>query len=244
LHALDAWLVVGRGDDLDEVIGSWAGERGYHGFKLKTHGDDPVADARWTTEVYRAARKHGVARPRLSADSNEGNTSVQSVLEYLESLRRIDPEAYAALEYLEQPTRRDIPLAEQDWRPVTRLKPVFLDEGLVDADDFAAAQDAGWSGFAVKTCKGHSFCLIAAAWARLHGLALVMQDLTNPGFAAIHSALFAAHIHPRNGVELNSPQHTPQANAQWLPRLQPLLEPRDGLHRLPDPLPDGLGSSL
>jgi hypothetical protein len=47
-----------------------------------------------------------------------------------------------------------------------------------------------------------------------------------------------------NGVELNSPQFTPAANAEWLPRLTGLFEPRNGVHRLPDVEPIGLGSTL
>jgi hypothetical protein len=47
-----------------------------------------------------------------------------------------------------------------------------------------------------------------------------------------------------NGVELNSPQFTPAANAEWLPRLAGLFEPTDGRHRLHGPTPPGLGSQL
>jgi hypothetical protein len=71
-----------------------------------------------------------------------------------------------------------------------------------------------------------------------------IQDLTNPGLALLHAALFAAHVPTCNGVELNSPQYTPAANAAWLPRLPDLFEPKGGLHRIPDPIPPGLGSSL
>lgn len=97
---------------------------------------------------------------------------------------------------------------------------------------------------ALKTCKGHSFALVAAAWAQARGMLLSMQDLTNPGFSAIHSALFAAHVPTMNGVELNSPQFTPAANQPWGPRCAGLFEPTDGLHRLKDAAPPGLGSSL
>ena len=89
----------------------------------------------------------------------------------------------------------------------------------------AGAVAQGWSGFALKTCKGHSVALTAAAWARRRGLLLSLQDLTNPGRALIHAALFAAHVPMINDVELNSPQFTPAANAEWLPRLAGLFEP-------------------
>jgi hypothetical protein len=109
---------------------------------------------------------------------------------------------------------------------------------------FETARRQGWDGFALKTCKGHSFTLVAAAWAREHGVQVSLQDLTNPGLAAIHAALLAAHVPFVNEVELNSPQFTPAANEEWLPRLSALFEPRDGRHRLDFPIPDGLGSTL
>jgi len=73
---------------------------------------------------------------------------------------------------------------------------------------------------------------------------VTLQDLTNPGIAAIHAALFAAHLRPANGVELNSPQYTPGANEAWLPRLAGLFRPSGGVHRVPDPRAVGLGSDL
>ncbi len=182
----------------------------------------------------------GAVHPRLSVDSNEGNPDAASVQEYLERLQADAPDVFDKLEYLEQPTSRDILNVPQNWQGVTKLKPVILDEGLTGMELLSAVQAQGWSGIAIKTCKGHSFSLVAAAWARQNGLLVALQDLTNPGLAAIHSLLVAAHIPTLNGIELNSPQYTPDANADWLPRLQPLLAPTDGTHRLPDALPVGL----
>ena len=242
--AFDAWLVVGKDDSLDRDLAPWVRERGYHAFKLKTLGRDPAADAGRTVELYRWARRAGVAKPRISIDSNEGNPDAASVAEYLDRVRAADREAFDAIEYLEQPTSRDIELHRFDWREVARRKPVVLDEGLVELATLRAAVEQGWSGIAIKTCKGHSFCLAAAAWAHEHGMVVTIQDLTNPGIALIHSALLAAHVPSINGVELNSPQFTPEANAKWLPRLGALFEPHDGVHRISLPMPVGLGSRM
>ena len=242
--AFDAWLIVGKDDVLDRDVASWVRERGYHCFKLKTLGKNAADDAARTAAVFRAARQFGIERPKLSIDSNEGNPDAASVVEYLEKVREADPEAYASIMYLEQPTSRDIAACPFDWRDAARRKPVVLDEGSVEIDKLDGAIAQGWSGVAVKTCKGHSFCLAAAAWAHERGLTIAVQDLTNPGLALIQSALLAAHVPSINGVELNSPQFTPAANAAWLPRLRPLFEPRDGVHRLCLPIPAGLGSRL
>jgi hypothetical protein len=111
-------------------------------------------------------------------------------------------------------------------------------------ESLQVAYEQGWSGIAIKTYREHSFSLIAAAYAREKGLLLAMQDLTNPGLAVIHSALFAPHFPVCNGLELNSPQYIPEVNAQWLPRLAPLLEPTNGRHCLVINIPIGLGSTL
>lgn len=240
---LDAWLIVGKDDSMETDVAPWIRNRGYRCFKLKLMGRDDAVDAARTIEVFRAVRQLGVQQPRLTVDTNESNPDAASVLEYLQRLRSEDSEAFAALEYLEQPTGRDITLHPNDWRAVTRLKPVLLDEGLTSLDLMKEAVAQGWSGFALKTCKGHSFALVAAAWAHEHGLMLSLQDLTNPGLAAIHAALFAAHVPTLNGVELNSPQYTPAANQEWLPKLGALLDPTVGIHRLQHPIPPGLGSS-
>lgn len=243
LTDLTAWLVVGTTEPLDEMA-RWVQERGYRAFKLKLSGLDNTTDVARTIEVYRAARSLGVLAPRLCVDSNCANPDAESVRDYLLRLQAGDDAAYAALEYVEQPTGRDIATFAYDWQEVTTLKPVLLDEGLTDFDCLERAAEQGWGGFALKTCKGQSFSLVAAAWARERGLLLAQQDLTNPGLAAIHSFLMAAHLHTINGVELNSPQYTPDANHAWLPRLKSLFEPTDGLHRLPGGVPVGLGTTL
>lgn len=236
------WVIVGHNDG-PEDIAPWVRARGFRAFKIKLLGRDPEEDARRTAVVFQTLRSLGRERPRLAADNNCAYKDVSDVLAYLERLQGIDAEAYGALEYMEQATGRDVFANRFDWRPAALRKPIVLDEGLTDMEALQEAAAQGFSGAALKTCKGHSFALVAAAWARQHGLRLMMQDLTNPGFAAIHSALFAAHLHCDNGLELNSPQFTPAANAEWMPRLKALFEPDDGIHRLPEP-PPGLGSAL
>lgn len=241
---LPAWFVVSMGDDLDATLRPAIARRGYRCFKLKLYGRDNQADAARTAEVYRAALAYGIAQPRLTVDTNEANPSSDSVLDYLDQLMSLDRTAYDALEYLEQPTSRDIRRHAFDWRPVAARKPVLLDEGLTDLSLLEAAREQGYSGLALKTCKGHSMLLTAAAWAHREGMPISLQDLTNPGVSLIHAALTGAHLPTINGAELNSPQFTPAANAEWAPRLPDLFEPRDGVHRLPQETPLGLGAQI
>lgn len=241
---LDAWLIVGSNDPLGKEFASTVARHDYRCFKLKISGRDNQSDAARTIEVFRAALQAGAKNPRLSVDSNEANTDADSVLDYLQRLNAGDHRAFESLSYLEQPTARDIRASRYDWHAVAKIKPVLLDEGLTSLDLLPEAKAAGWSGLALKTCKGHSFALLAAAWAHQHGMLLSMQDLTNPGIAAIHAALLASRLNTINGVELNSMQFTPEANAPWLPRLSALFEPVNGVHRLAEPSPLGLGSRL
>src|SRR5262249_49280579 len=150
-------------------------------FKLKLTGRDNELDVARTIEVYDAAKASSVSPVRLTIDTNEANPSVESVVDYLERLKAIDLDAFGTLEYLEQPTSRDIRNHPFDWRPVTQYVPVMMDEGLTDLDGLAEAERQGYGGLALKTCKGHSMLLVCAAWAHRHGMLVSLQDLTNPG---------------------------------------------------------------
>ena len=239
---LRAWYLVGKNDG-PEQIRPWVQDRGYRCLKLKLLARDPAEDAARTAEVYRIARALGVEQVALSVDTNEANPDAASVMAYLGELHARDPAAYTALAYLEQPTGRDIKAHAFDWRATAARRPVMLDEGLTSLDMMPLAREQGWSGFALKTCKGHSFALVAAAWARRHRMLVSLQDLTNAGVAMIHAAWFAAHVPMINDVELNSPQFTPQANGAWSDRLPGLFDPRDGVHLLPEEVPVGLGGA-
>jgi hypothetical protein len=186
----------------------------------------------------------GVEAPRLTIDSNEANPSADSVLDYLERLSAEDTAAYESLEYIEQPTSRDIHGSPFDWGPVAERKPVMLDEGLADLSLLAESLRQGYSGLALKTCKGHSMLLAAAAWAKRNDMLISLQDLTNPGRALLHGALVGSRLPTINGAELNSPQFTPEAHVDFLPHFPELFEPRNGVHRLPRCVPNGLGSEV
>lgn len=242
-ETLNAWWIVGANDDLESHVRTAAAKTGIRCFKIKLLAKDNDVDAARTAEIFQAARSWGLS-PTLSVDTNEGNSDAAAVVDYLERLRSLDPAAYESLAYLEQPTGRDIVRDAYDWREVASRKPVMLDEGLTSLDLLPLAKEQHWSGFALKTCKGHSFALVSAAWASQNNMLLSLQDLTNPGYSAIHSFLLGAHLSTINGVELNSPQYTPAANQPWLPALSGLFEPRTGLHRFHQLTTPGLGSSV
>ncbi len=70
----------------------------------------------------------------------------------------------------------------------------------------------GWTGVALKTCKTQTGAILSACWAKAHGLALMVQDLTNPMLAQIPHVLLAAHVGTIMGVESNAMQFYPAAS--------------------------------
>ena len=166
------------------------------------------------------------------------------MLDDLLRLRAADAQAFDSVQYLEQPTTREIIARPYDWHKVAALKPVVLDEGLTGQELFATAVEQGWSGFAVKTCKGQSFSLVAAAWAKEHGLLVALQDLTNPGLAAIHSASSPRTCRPSTTSTSTRRSSRPSRTSPSCRELAGLFQPTGGVHRLPQPVPVGLGSGL
>ena len=147
------------------------------------------------------------------------------MLEMLEKVAAERPQVLPALDYIEQPTPRDLGAYTDTLHGVAARVPVVVDESLDDLDKLDWILRLGWSGLAVKTCKGHTHSLLAYCWGRHHRLYLTLQDLTNPGLALVHSANFCAHL--RLDVDLFrgqlSPVHAPVATTRTgrPPRLFP-----------------------
>ena len=101
------------------------------------------------------------------------------------------------------------------------------------------AQEMGYTGAALKACKGQTQSLLMAAAAKKMGLFLCVQDLTCPGASLIHSAGLAAHIPGIVAIESNARQYCPGANAPWVDRFPGIFQIADGT--LETALLDGLG---
>jgi L-alanine-DL-glutamate epimerase-like enolase superfamily enzyme len=177
----------------------------------------------------------------LSTDSNELNESPETVVEYLRKLQERSPQAFEALLYVEQPTERDLSAHRFDMREVAAIKPVLADEGVTDTEKLKLAKELGWSGVGLKTCKCLSSSLLYVAWARENGMALSVQDLTNPGLSLVHSAGFAARIETMMGFEYNSRQYLPHSAPEVRERHRPLFEVKDGRVSTETIGPTGLG---
>ncbi len=232
LHAADVRADAPR-DGRPNSLEEWIERDRVFCLKVKLRGTDLAWDLDRIIAVYRIAReihvRHGGRALHLSADTNEQCGSPAYMVELLHCLREREPEAYAALLYVEQPTERDLRAHRFDMRELAALKPVIVDESLTGLADMDLAMELGWSGVALKTCKCHSMELLVAAHCEARGIPYTIQDLTNPGLSLLHSMGLGARLHPLMGVEANSRQYYPDTSAPEKTVHPDIVEIKDGL---------------
>jgi L-alanine-DL-glutamate epimerase-like enolase superfamily enzyme len=208
------------GDGLPETLGEWIERDGLTHLKIKLNGDDTAWDVERVCRVERVASqtqaRRGVGTWHYSLDFNERCPDVQSLLGFLREVKARSPEAFDRIAYIEQPTARDLKAHRGNtMHEASALRPVVIDESLLDLESLQLARELGYTGAALKTCKGQTQSLLLAAAARRYGLFLCVQDLTCPGASLIQSASLAAHIPGLSAIEANSRQYVPAANAAW-----------------------------
>ena len=93
-----------------------------------------------------------------------------------------------------------------------KLRPVVIDESLTDVEALVLARQQGYTGCALKACKGQSHMMIISSVAEKQKMFLCVQDLTCPGASLIQSASLAAHVPTVAAIESNSRQYVPIAN--------------------------------
>jgi hypothetical protein len=86
----------------------------------------------------------------------------------------------------------------------------------------------GYSGVALKACKGQSEALLMGAAAQKYGMFLCVQDLTCPGASFLHSASIASRIPTVAAIEGNSRQYCPKGNDGWRERFPGMFNIQDG----------------
>lgn len=124
-----------------------------------------------------------------------------------------------------------------------RLRPIVADEALTDLQSLLLAREMGYTGVALKACKGQSQAMLMAAAARKYGMFLCVQDLTCPGASLIHSAGIAARVPGNAGIEANARQFVPAANAPWDARFPGLFTIRRGVMHTGQLTGAGLGAT-
>ena len=88
------------------------------------------------------------------------------LLDFLHNLKQRSPDAFGRIQYVEQPTARDLKAhPNDDVHEAAKIVPVVIDESLTGIDSFLLALKMGYSGAAIKACKGQSMSLLIAALA-------------------------------------------------------------------------------
>jgi L-alanine-DL-glutamate epimerase-like enolase superfamily enzyme len=221
------------GDGLPESLVDWIAAEGLTHLKIKLAGDDLCWDVDRVVSVEQACTSAQAARGRTSwnysLDFNEKCQSVDYVLEFLSQLEARSPQALERVQYIEQPTHRDLRAhPENRMHKAAQIKPVVIDESLIDLDSLLLSRELGYTGVALKACKGHSEALLMGAAAQKLGMFLCVQDLTCPGRSFLHSASLAARLPTVAAIEGNARQYCPAGNQDWQPRFPTMFDISDG----------------
>ncbi len=220
-------------DGLPEILGQWIHRDGLTHLKIKLNGDDQDWDLHRVLRIDHVAaeaqQRRGVSEWYYSLDFNERCPGVEYLLEVLAKIKERRPECFDRIQYVEQPTARDLKANRQNvMHEASKVRPVVIDESLIDLESLQLARDMGYTGAALKACKGQTQSLLLAAAAQKYGMFLCVQDLTCPGASLIHSAGLAAHIPGVAAIEANSRQYVPAANRDWEERFPGVFRITDG----------------
>jgi L-alanine-DL-glutamate epimerase-like enolase superfamily enzyme len=234
-----AWHLVGGLDPLEPcdltgdephdgypvLLADWIQRDGLRCLKVKLRGNDAAWDYSRLVRVGRIAQANGARW--LSVDFNCTAREPAYVNDVLDRLAADEPAIFAMILYVEQPFPYDLERHRIDVHSVAGRKPLFMDESAHDWRRVRLGRSLGWTGVALKTCKTQTGALFSLCWARAHGMALMVQDLTNPMLAQIPHVLLAAHAGTIMGVESNAMQFYPTASAAEA-RVHPGLYARRG----------------
>lgn len=237
-------IVKPVGDGLPETLPEWIKYNGLHHIKIKLQGDELAWDIDRVVGIDRIAQE---TRPeidwRYCVDFNERCPNVEYLLEFLRKVKEKTPKGFVRIEYIEQPTQRDLKANRTNLiHEAAKLRPVVIDESLTDLDTLLLAREMGYTGVALKACKGQSQAMLMAAAGQKYKMFLCVQDLTCPGASLIHSASIASHVPGVSGIEANSRQYLPAANAVWAKTHPGLFIIKDGSLRTADLTGAGIGA--
>lgn len=221
-------------DGLPETLSEWINYNGLTHLKIKLNGDNLDWDIDRVVRIDRTAaetqQKRDVRKWVYSLDFNERCRDVGYLLDFLHQVKEKSPAGFARIQYIEQPTARDLKTHRSNvMHEAAKLRPIVIDESLTDLESLLLAREMGYTGVALKACKGQSQALLMAAAAQKYGMFRCVQDLTCPGASLIHSAGLAAHVPGVAAIEANSRQYVPAANKPWEARFPGLFHITDGM---------------
>jgi L-alanine-DL-glutamate epimerase-like enolase superfamily enzyme len=220
-------------DGLPETLDGWIPYNGVTAIKIKLNGADLAWDVDRVASIDRvtsaAQAKRGCKDWVYSLDFNERCPNVQYLLDFEHKLKDKAPKAFTLVQYIEQPTARDLAADRRNTVfEAAKLRPVVIDESLTGLDALLLAREMGYTGAALKACKGQSETLLLAAATQKYKMFRCVQDLTCPGAALVHSVGIAAHIPGTAALEANAREYVPAANQGWEKRFPGIFVVTDG----------------
>jgi L-alanine-DL-glutamate epimerase-like enolase superfamily enzyme len=234
-------------DGLPNTLEEWIRRDGLLAFKIKLNGGNLAADYERVIRIDRVVNQAQAARKvadwKYLLDFNEGCPNVEYLIEFLRRVREATPSGFDRVLYIEQPTARDLQRDRANaMHGAAKLRPVVIDESLTGLDTLLLAREMGYTGVALKACKGQSQAMLMAAAAQKFGMFLCVQDLTCPGASLVHSAGIAARVPGNAGIEANAREFVPSANAGWEKQFPGLFTIRDGMMQTGQLMGLGLGA--
>ncbi len=220
-------------DGLPETLDQWIEKDELTHLKIKLNGGDLNWDVSRVLGVEAVAApvmtKRGLSTWSYSLDFNERAGNVEYLLDFLNQIKEKSPQAYERVAYIEQPTARDLKSQpENKIHKAAALKPVVIDETLIHYESLQLGREWGYSGVALKACKGISHSLLMGAAAQKFNMFLCVQDLTCPGESFLTSAGLTARFPTTTAIEGNARQYVPVANKGWEERYPEVFTVVDG----------------
>jgi L-alanine-DL-glutamate epimerase-like enolase superfamily enzyme len=228
-------------DGWPETLEEWLQSDGITHLKIKLDGNNVDWDVGRIVEVTRICEAIAPERNwKLSFDFNEQCPNEDYVIDLLERIERLSKLSFDRLQYIEQPTPRDLTQrTEMTVHRIARLRPVVIDESLTDLESLRLARQRGYTGLALKACKGHSECLLMGAAGAEYKMFTCVQDLTCIGGSFLHSASIASRLPKVAAIEGNGRQYCPAGNEAYMREYAPLFRVRYGT--IPTELLSGQG---
>lgn len=203
------------GDEPDDgyplLLEDWIAQDGLKCLKIKLRGNDEDWDYRRIVDVGRIGLSSDVEH--LAVDFNCTVHDVAYVIKIMDKLERDDHEIWERILYIEQPFPYDMNKYPIDVHPLAGKKLLMMDESAHDWRFVKLGIELGWTGVALKSCKTITGAVLMLCYARLHGMRIMVQDLTNPRLAIIPHVLLAANAGTIMGVEANSMQFCPEVSS-------------------------------
>jgi L-alanine-DL-glutamate epimerase-like enolase superfamily enzyme len=220
-------------DGLPETLPEWIEYSGLTHIKIKLNGEDLEWDVERVVAVDRTTEetqaKRGVKTWYYSTDFNEKCPNVDYLLAFLRQLNEKTARGFQRIQYIEQPTARDLKANRHNVvHEAAKMRPIVIDESLTELESLELAREMGYTGVALKACKGQAQALLMGAAAQKYKMFLCVQDLTCPGASLIHSAGLAAHVPGVAAIEANARQYVPAANKGWEEKFPGIFDIRDG----------------